>query len=290
MAIYPNYLPFTEDTDYEAVWITVQMMYSDILNQGDGCCKPKGVTDILDQVDGFLRDVQINTTGQPNANEIRWQNSIQQAYLLLMGFFRLSANDVSPIPVVPFPDDVVTDVERGNAYYSNLQAEYSSDLKKGCDCTPTSYTCLKRITSALDKKVALEQYDDISKGLVDKMIKIIGDFVPAAKVKGYWGFKDNTDVLGYADIIAGTPVLFEHNSYVDIPYVFTDKVPWFAIPHTEPEKNRYEDLADPDNYGEIGTDQDYMNHSVLVTGAIPMDFYGGNYITTQLTTLRFKTV
>ena len=97
MAIYPDYLPFTEDTDYEAVWITVQMMYSDILNQGDGCCKPKGVDDILCKVDGFLRDIQINTEGQPNANELRWESSIQQAYLLLMGFFRLSANpDVRP--------------------------------------------------------------------------------------------------------------------------------------------------------------------------------------------------
>jgi len=76
-----------------------------------------------------------------------------------------------------YTQSAIDDINRGNAYFSDLQAEYSSDLKKGCDCIPTSYTCLKRILSALEKKVALDQYDDVAQGLIDKMIKIIGDYV-----------------------------------------------------------------------------------------------------------------
>jgi hypothetical protein len=163
-------------------------------------------------------------------------------------------------------------------------------MKRGCAKCDSNPTKLKQFLRALKNKVILDQYDDIAIGLHACLILMIGNFIPIARITGYWGVKSTGSVLSYSDILLGTQVLFDHNSYVDIPYNYSEfNYMWFAIPATEPIKNAYQDLVNSDNYGDIGSPTDLMDAPTLVTGIIPLDFYISVYGTPQLTTLRFKT-
>lgn len=79
-----------------------------------------------------------------------------------------------------FPQEVLDDMNRGQAYLSDLNAEVITDLKKGCSgcgCCGKSKVCLMRILSALDYKASVGDYDTISQVLYEKLIFIIGDYV-----------------------------------------------------------------------------------------------------------------
>lgn len=178
MATYQEFDFNDPDLDYNDVLTVVYMMYSDILHQGSGCCSSSKTESILCQVDGFLQDIEIvGDPEKPLYNEDRWKEDIKGAYFLLENFFRLSVSDVSPIVNTPFPEEALDVIERGEQYFSNLQAEYLADLKRGCNnCKPTAYTCLKRLLRALNAKNELDQYDDISIVLIHKVEVIIGDY------------------------------------------------------------------------------------------------------------------
>lgn len=78
-----------------------------------------------------------------------------------------------------FPIEVLNDIARGKAYYSDLNAQYIQKLEDGCSectCTVKDYTCLKQILRALDFKVELDEYDDIAKKLIEDMLLIIGNY------------------------------------------------------------------------------------------------------------------
>jgi len=78
-----------------------------------------------------------------------------------------------------FPQQVLDDIIRGQAYYSDLNAQYLAKLANGCcgDCYPKDYICLKRILRSLDYKVQLDQYDDVAIKLYEDLLIIIGDYV-----------------------------------------------------------------------------------------------------------------
>lgn len=178
MATYQEFDFNDPDLDYNDVLTVVYMMYSDILHQGSGCCSSSKTESILCQVDGFLQDIEIvGDPEKPLYNEDRWKEDIKGAYFLLENFFRLSVSDVSPIVNTPFPEEALDVIERGEQYFSNLQAEYLADIKRGCNnCKPTAYTCLKRLLRALNAKNELDQYDDVSIVLIHKVVVIIGDY------------------------------------------------------------------------------------------------------------------
>ncbi len=176
MAQYPDYFPITDSSDFPAILTTSQQMYSDLLAQGNGCCKSKSTLEVLCQADVFFQDIDITgNISSDTYNLDRWKEDIKDVYTILSSFFRLSA-DVSPVTPVVFPVEALADLERGKQYLSNLNAQYIEDLHKGCDCMPLSFECLKRLLRALDFKNALDEYDDISIELIRKMIIIIGDY------------------------------------------------------------------------------------------------------------------
>ena len=189
MAKYPKYDFSDPNLDYNSVLQTDQMMYSDILHQGTGCCKSKSVNDILSQVDVLLQSASIDGDITSDLyNEERWKEDVKDAYLLLQSFFRLSA-DVSPEVPVVFPQEAIDNILRGKQYLSNLNTEYIEDLKKGCtDCKPSSFECLKQLLRALDYKNNLDQYDDIAIALLKKVQVIVGSYiflVPGQVAFGY---------------------------------------------------------------------------------------------------------
>lgn len=76
------------------------------------------------------------------------------------------------------PEIVIENLTKARNYYSNLNSEVIDNLKKGCmDCEVKSYTCLKRIITALEDKIELDVYDDVAEKLYTQMMIIIGDYV-----------------------------------------------------------------------------------------------------------------
>lgn len=190
-----------------------------------------------------------------------------------------------------FPTDVLTEIQRGEQYLSNLNTEYLADLQRGCtDCLPSDFDCLRYTMRALKYKVILDEYDSIAISNLEMMQKIIGDYQVVTPAKAYWGVKANGTVLTYNQIIAGNVVNFAAGqSYFDIPYNFgTLQFPWFAYPQSETFKGAYQDLVDPDNQGTIGNVTDLFGPATNVAGAVPLRFEIAQYPTIQLTGLRIK--
>lgn len=77
MALFPNYIPFTEDTNYEEVLITTKEMFSWL--DYNGCCNNKVKCQDMLRVDSILASV---SEDQAN-NEPRYKLDIQSAYRLL---------------------------------------------------------------------------------------------------------------------------------------------------------------------------------------------------------------
>lgn len=78
-----------------------------------------------------------------------------------------------------FPIEILEDIGRGKAYFSDLNAQYLQKLQDGCSectCTVKDYQCLKRILRSLDFKDELDEFDDIAKKLVEDMLLIIGEY------------------------------------------------------------------------------------------------------------------
>lgn len=82
---YPKYI-FNEDTDYDAVEITVKQMYSD-LNSQLGCCNSSKQGKTLCEVDAILQAMYIDAEA---GDTDRWQADVKAAYLLLSPYFKLT--------------------------------------------------------------------------------------------------------------------------------------------------------------------------------------------------------
>lgn len=76
-----------------------------------------------------------------------------------------------------FPQPVLDNINRGKAFYADLNAEYINNLNNGCcGCSVKDYDCLQGILRSLDDSIELDEYDDIAKKLVNDMLIIIGDY------------------------------------------------------------------------------------------------------------------
>lgn len=76
-----------------------------------------------------------------------------------------------------FPQPVLDDINRGKAFYSDLNAEYIQQLNNGCcGCCVKDYDCLQGILRSLDDKIELDEYDDVAIKLYGQMLLIIGDY------------------------------------------------------------------------------------------------------------------
>ncbi len=278
MAQYTNYLPFTENTNYSDVLVTTQEMYADLLNQY-GCCPSKSTKEILCQVDIFLQAIDITgEVGSDNYNLERWQESIKAAYLLLSSFFRLS-NDVSPATTVVFPSEALLELERGEQYYSNLTAEYLTDLKNGCSGLPLSFECLKRLLRALNYKNNLDEYDDIAEGLIYKMQVIIGGYKLVVPLVGYWWSSDTNAPLTEGQILATNPFNFTAGGSMTVPFrVLPPNYKFInvAYPSSQATRTAYVNSADSEDNGSLGGGGDLMG-AAIVTGAFKQQ--NGNYVT-----------
>lgn len=276
---YPSYI-FDDDTNYSDVLVTVQEMYSDVLHQGDGCCKSKSLLSTLCEVDGLLQDINIvGEVGSDLYNLERWQEDIKSSYLILSSFFRLSA-DVSPAPVVPFPSEVLLEIERGKQYFSNLNEEFLGDLKRGCtDYSPLSYECLKRLLRALDFKNELDEYDEVAETLVYKMLVIIGGYKLVVPLVGYWWSSDTNVPLTEGQILATNSFEFTAGGSMRVPFRVLPPDYKFinvAYPSSQVTRTAYVNTNDSEDNGSLGGGGDLMG-AATVTGAFKQQ--NGNYVT-----------
>ena len=77
--------------------------------------------------------------------------------------------------------EIQADIIRGKAMYSDLTAEYLSDLKKGCgDCLPTNYKCLKRHIRALEYQVTKGIVTPLAESLYQELLLILGNYQASA--------------------------------------------------------------------------------------------------------------
>lgn len=83
---YPNYIPFTDDTDYAAVEQTIMQMYAD-LNSQKGCCNSSKTDKTLCQIDGLLQAMEIDYAAD---DMVRYENDVRSAYILLSPYFNIA--------------------------------------------------------------------------------------------------------------------------------------------------------------------------------------------------------
>lgn len=74
-----------------------------------------------------------------------------------------------------FPSQVLTDINSGKQYLSDLNASYITEIKKGCmDCAPNDYYCLSRILKSLIDLSVVGDYTDVAVELHNQLMLIIG--------------------------------------------------------------------------------------------------------------------
>ena len=79
---YPNYNPITPDSDFTAIYGTVQDMYSDLL-ASSGCCPTVQAKQLLSDVDSIYVAIGIDSA---NSNTARYKEDVKAAYLLLYNY------------------------------------------------------------------------------------------------------------------------------------------------------------------------------------------------------------
>lgn len=279
--IYQNFV-FDEDTNYTDVYNTVKSMFSDLNSQG-GCCTTPKISKALCSVNSLLIAADIDLD---NGDTVRYKEDVKCAYLILKSFFRLSANpDVRP--VVPFPDEALTDIENGRRYFSALNSEYIGEMQKGCDCKPLAYDCLMNTLKAVEYKNELNEYDDIAKKNLDIMLKIIGEAPIVETMTGYWWLSDEGDEpLTQSEILDTNSFNFSSGSSFTVPFVeVVYKALNIAYPNSEPSRTSYTNIANPDDFGTLGGGGDLLG-SVVNTGIFKQQ--NGNYVVNGDRTLIFS--
>lgn len=80
---FPHYT-FNNETDYDAVWLTTQQMYSYLISK-TSCCKGKSLTENLCVVNGLMRAIDIDgDIDNPDLyNYERYKADVKAAYQLL---------------------------------------------------------------------------------------------------------------------------------------------------------------------------------------------------------------
>lgn len=192
-----------------------------------------------------------------------------------------------------FPSEVLSNLVRGKEYYSNINKQFLDNQATGCGCCPpANYDCLGDIIDALDLKIKLDEYDDVAIELDEKLIYIIGSFAGEEPINVYWGFKDNNEVLSYADIIISNKFTVNKGSDIIVNYVTGDPLVflWWAVSTEETIKNYYQDLGNVDNRGSMGAEDELYGLPTEVVGAINLNFYITNWLTKQNTPLLFKRI
>lgn len=81
MPLYPKYI-FDNNTDYQAVWDTTREMYAYLDAQGTGCCKSKGMLNIMHKASVKMLAVSYNSASDLDDEE-RWKKGIEISYKLL---------------------------------------------------------------------------------------------------------------------------------------------------------------------------------------------------------------
>ena len=77
--------------------------------------------------------------------------------------------------------DVQAALLRASGMYSDLTAEYLSDLKKGCgDCLPKNYKCLKRLRRALEFEVTKGIITPTAESLYTQLLLVLGTYQASA--------------------------------------------------------------------------------------------------------------
>jgi len=77
--------------------------------------------------------------------------------------------------------DVQAALLRASGMYSDLTAEYLSDLKKGCgDCLPKNHKCLKRLRRALEFEVTKGIITPTAESLYTQLLLVLGTYQASA--------------------------------------------------------------------------------------------------------------
>jgi len=72
------------------------------------------------------------------------------------------------------PVKVISDIQAGYAYYSDLISEYIADLEKGCDCPDKDIKCLRQLLFGLSYKQSVGIFDEYAESMYYQMMGIIG--------------------------------------------------------------------------------------------------------------------
>ena len=183
------------------------------------------------------------------------------------------------------PQIISQDIQKGFEYYSYLidNKIYTDQIgdTNSCSCDK-SYLCLLYILKSLQWRLDLELYDEITEVLYNKLLLCTKTvLVSTSGIVFYGELSDNTiPTLGY--ILNSLSINIDNQSaeYI-IPYTPSAgyKYLWFAEPATEPIKDIYIEVADPDNNGNIGKVTDFINKPILISGNINYNLYISNYPT-----------
>jgi hypothetical protein len=102
----------------------------------------------------------------------------------------------------------------------------------------------------------------------------------------YFGYKETDTILTQSQILASSRIVINNGEDYEINFGGSSSPSylWFAQPTTEQQKNKWEDIINPLNNGDIGTEDDLFG-SHFVVGQF--DYVQTNYETQQENLIRF---
>lgn len=156
------------------------------------------------------------------------------------------------------PSKVLEDIELGKEYFCKLNAEYISELKKGCDgCFPKDYICLQEILRDLGYKVEQDNFDDVALTLYNKMMLIIGGVAYVPPVLSNTTYTGTGTPTTEEQILAGLATSYTEETGLIALFSNTDYlINFLAIPILAPIPTQYVNLNNPFDTGMIGSPSD----------------------------------
>jgi len=184
-----------------------------------------------------------------------------------------------------FPVQVLSDIQIGKQYFSDLNQVYLSDMNSGgCTCDTETLYDLDNILNDLVDKVEINSFDEDAMGLYNKMMEIIGGeaYVPPVVVNAiYTGTGVPTT---NEQITAG--LLTEYTIGEDMIVVFNNSsvlVNFIAIPPSAPIPTQFVNINNPLDAGSIGGSEDLFGaFSVVGDWQVAVTNYPISIINTYL--------
>lgn len=164
-----------------------------------------------------------------------------------------------------FPQQVLDDIITAKQYYSDLNAAFIVDLKRGCDnCTPKQGNCLMGLLTSLEFK-STGDYDEESQGLYQQMMEVIGGEAYVPPVVSNTTYTGTGTPTTQDQILAGLATAYTEETGLIAQFNNSGYlINFLAIPITAPIPTQYVNMSNPFDTGMIGSPSDLFGAFTII--------------------------